>query len=59
MKRRPIKVEQDCPECGGLGFVHYDVGEIDFSLKDCPTCHGSGKVEGYAEQPEFEPEEND
>ena len=43
--KRPA--ERQCPACGGLGFIEF---EVDFSKggydsKPCPDCHGTGRVQ--------------
>jgi len=58
MKHRPVKIWQDCPECGGTGFEYFGYSEYAI-VEECKVCHGSGRVEADAPEPEFNKYEND
>lgn len=46
------RIEQECPECGGNGYLKYfnspspEDGSDDY---ECSNCHGFGRVRPYAE----------
>jgi hypothetical protein len=62
MRHRHVKVERDCRDCGGTGWVRCEDSTISIDgvpVKECKICLNSGQVEEEVPEPEYEPEDDE